>query len=264
MKQLIAILCIIIPSILKSQTLNDFKYFDKQYAYDSYLLITPAYALLWNSEAPNANAHRLNGFTGKLDMRKINYGTGERRYLYQHKLLFDLLLILNNQINGDGSAYYRQESSGLTTGILGWLSLGWNVVSTDRFCMAFGGNINDYFLTSSYRFDPESNNLTTIEPQGYWFAGGPSAFFDYLINSNFLIQAHASYSLGFWRAAKLEYGGTQIDDNYPNPHFAGLNLELQSRWGFITGIDYNFLLNRGDNPNNTQRLELMIGFRFPI
>lgn len=247
-----------------SQSLNEFRYFNREYADDLYLGIFPTFTFVSNGEAPNSTAHRIAGFTGKLDLRKVNFEMGERRFLYQHKLLFDMLLIIENQVTDDGSAYYRSEESGLTTGFIGWTSWAWNMFGNERYCVAPGVNINDYFLTNSYKLKAGSDNLTTIEPQGYWFAAGPSVFFDYALHNNFLLQTHASYSFGVWRAVNLEYDDTQIDDSYPNPHFGGLNFELHTRWGFFTGLDYNFLINRGDNPNNTNRLDVLIGFRFPV
>lgn len=258
------IVLIFSTSGVNSQSLDEFQYFNRKYADDLYLGIFPTFTFVSNREAPNPSAHRISGFTGKLDLRNVTFEMGERRFLYQHKLLFDMLLIIENQVNGDGSAYYRSEESGLTTGIIGWTSWGWNMFGNGRYCVASGVNINDYFLSNSYKLEANTDNLTTIEPQGYWFAAGPSVFFDYMLNKNFLLQTHASYSFGVWRAVNLEYDDTRVDDSYPNPHFGGLNFELHTRWGFFTGIDYNFLINRGNNPNNTKRFDILIGFRFPV
>jgi len=109
-----------------------------------------------------------------------------------------------------------------------------------------------------------SNKLITIEPQGYWFGTGPSVFVDYYINQYFILHGHMAYSAGFWRAEELDDNPEYVDDSYPNPHFGSINLIIQSKWGFMTGIDYNWLINRGENPNNTRRFDLIVGFRFPI
>lgn len=264
MKRYIILCVMLLPFFVTGQTLSEFKYFSKTYDDDIYIGLAPTYSFSWNSEAPDSEAHSVRGITGKLDIRKVNFKKGEKRYYYQHKLVFDMLLIIDNQINGDGSAYHRQEGSGFTTGWIGWFSMGWNIVGSDKFCLALGGNINDYFLTNSYRLDTDINNLTSLEPQGYWFAGGPSAFADYVLGKYFLFHSHFSYSLGFWRVVSLDYKGTQIDNSYPKPHFGGMNIELQSKFGLFGGVDYNWLINRGENPNNTKRIDIVFGFRLPL
>lgn len=263
MKIIIITLLFVFPVVLFGQSFRDFTYFNKEYADDTYLGIAPAFVLVSNRDAPNPEQHSLSGFSGTLELRKVNFDVGASRFLYRNKLVFDVLLIANNMINDDGSAYYRSESSGLTTGIIGWYSKTWNLYVNDRFCFALGGNLNDYFLTSSYRLD-ETDNLTTIEPNGYYFAAGPSMLFDYLINDNFILHTHASYSMSYWRAVNNTYGDVVEDDSYPKPHFAGVNIQLQSKWGVYAECDCNFLINRGNNPNKTKRLEFVLGFKLPL
>lgn len=258
------VLCFFCVPATLGQTLTDFTYFDKDYNDDTYLSTSWSYTFSSNPAAPNPAAHSVQGGTAKLDIRSVHFERGHSRSLYQHKLLFDMILILDNMINKDGSKYYREEGSGLTTGIIGWYSFGWNIISKDRLCVALGGNLNDYFITNSYRLDSSSTNLTSIEPQGYWFSGGPSAFADVYLNKYAIIHAMTSYSMGYWRAASLTYGGTQVDDSYPKPHFGGLSIELQTHWGAFVGLDHNWLINRGSNSNKTKRTDFLVGFKFPL
>lgn len=265
MKRFILSLYLILTTIIVfGQNLKDFSYFYRTFHEETYLSIFPTFTMVRNNDAPHPSAHALNGFTGKIEMRKINFDSGEKQYIYQHKLLFDMFLIVDDQINGDGSDYYRSETSGLTNGMIGWYSFGWNIISGDRFVLNAGINLNDYFLSNSYQVDSILNSLVSFEPQGYWFAAGPSFILSYSLNQYFIIQSHVTYSVGYWRAVSLSYAGVQEDDGYPHPHFGGLSLEIQSKYGLYAGIDHNWLINRGDIPNNTRRTDLFIGFRFPI
>ncbi len=263
MKSITLFLLVFLPFSLFCQSINDFKYFNKEYANDNYIGIAPTIVSISNNEAPNPEQHKISGLSGTLEIRKVNFDINDSRFLYRNKLVFDLFLIVDNMINDDGNAYYRSEGSGLTTGIIGWYSKTWNIYSNQRLCLSVGGNLNDYFLTSSYRLE-DTNSLSTNEPNGYYFSAGPSILFDFLVNKNFIVHAHANYSMSYWRAANNTYGDVIEDDSYPKPHFAGLNLQLQSKWGVYTEVDYNFLINRGNNPNNTKRIELIIGFKLPI
>lgn len=263
MKRLTLLVLMCITLSANSQDLSRFYYFDKPYEDDTYLDISLTFSFLRNPVAPYPSEHHLNGKSGDLSMRSIHYGLGESRFLYKHKLLFDLFLIVENQVNGDGSAYYRQVESSVTNGIIGWFSFGWNFISTDRLCMALGGNLNDYFLGNTYRIDT-FGHVKSYEPQGYWFAAGPSLFADYALTDFLVLHSHFSYSIGYWRAVSLDYADTEINDAYPKPHVAGLNIQLQTRWGIYTGLDYTRLINRGYNPNKTTRVDILLGFKFPL
>lgn len=249
-------------TICKAQKLDDFVFVDKQYGNDAYVDLVASYSISRNPKAPNPDGHHVQGFTGKLSLRSVHFDVGEQKTLYQHKLLFDLILIIDSHLAGNDKALARQEGSGLTTGIIGWYSTGWNVFKTDRLSGAIGVNLNDYFLTNSYRLDFPKDDLTSIEPQGYWFAAGPSVFLDVGLNKYFLLHTHAFYSMSYWRAASLSYA--ERNDHYPKPHFGNFSFEVQSKWALFAGMDYSWLINRGNNPNNTKRLDFLLGFRLPL
>ena len=241
-----------------------FKYLGDDYTGEMYLGTSATYSFLSNNEAPNPELHKLKGFSAKVDLRSTPWELGTVKYFMQYKLLGDLALIVDNQINDDGSAYYRQVSSSITNGLLGWHSFGWTFISNPRMSIALGANINDYFFGATYKVDslPQSGNLASPEPQGYYFAAGPSVLADIKLNNYLLLHLHGAYSFSYWRAVSLSYASE--DDSYPKPHFYQITTELMSPWGVFLGMDYNTLVNRGDLPNNTRRLDFQLGFRWVL
>ncbi len=258
------ILILTVISGLNAQSIRDFNYLKEEYNERTFIDINPTYTMVRNQAAPFPEHHKINGWSGSLTIRKADFSRGAWQYRYEHRLLFDLILILQNMVDGDGQKYYRSETSALTTGLIGWWSFAPNVIANDRLTVGVGANFNDYFLGASYRLDSLSQDLTTLEPQGYWFAGGPAFFSDLRLNSTFLLHMHASYSMGFWRAVSLSYADTEINDAFKKPHFGGINVQLQSRWGVFLGFSHNWLVNRSPNPNATTRSDIHIGFKLPL
>lgn len=255
-------LCFLLFTTVGNAQLSKFQYLQQDYNESVYLLGAGSHFMLSNEAAPRPEIHRRQGFTASLAVHKVDFDHDGGPFLYQNKLVFDLFLILNNQINGDGSEFWRKEASSLSTGVLGWFSKGWNVFSEDRFNIAVGGNLNDYFLVSSIRPDTSNSLLYSLEPQGYYFAGGPSLFADVALGKSFILHAHADYSMSYWRPATPSY--LTADESYLKPHFGSAQLSLQSRWGLFAGIDYNWVINRGNLPNDTKRVEVLFGMRFPL
>lgn len=262
--QLIGLLTLVNGNGVYAQSISDFNYLKEEYNERTFIDINPTYTMVRNNAAPYPEHHKLNGWSGSLTIRKVDFGRGKWQYRFEHRLLFDLILILQNMIDSDGKKYYRSESSGYTTGPIGWWSFGPNVIANNRMSMGIGANFNDYFLGASYHIDSLSQDLTTLEPQGYWFSGGPALFTDVRLNNTFLIHLHASYSFGFWRAVSLSYSDTEINDAYRKPDFGGVNVQLQSRWGVFLGFSHNWLINRTPNPNSTTRSDIHIGFKLPL
>lgn len=248
---------------LQAQSISDFTYLNGDY--EDELLIGLAFSNTFgsNNDAPNAEAHKLKGYSWEVNMRKVRLGTGEVSWRWQHKLLGDMTILVRD-IFKDNSNYYRKENSGLTSGYLGWWNWTWNLHKPQKHLISAGFNLHDYFLTSSYHVDslPENDDLISLEPQGYYFSAGPSLAAQYQVSDWLLMETVASYSLSYWRAVSLTYA---LEDNdYPKPHWGQLNLGLISKWGFYADMNYNWVINRGDLPNNTKRFDILLGFRFRV
>lgn len=250
-----------------SQTLADFSYLNDTYGDDElYIGINPTYSFVTNKAAPNPANHALNGFSGDLSMRKVNFDQGKVSWNWQHKLLPDLFLLVGKAFKeNDASVLNREENTALTCGIIGWLDFTWALNRPDgRFQASLGINHHDYFYGSTYAVDTiPSQNWASFDPQGYYFAAGPVVKLNYLVSSFLMVEMSNAYSFSYWRAVSLTYA-TNPSDDYPLPYFGQIDLELQTAWGLFGGFNYNWIKNRGNIPAAGKRLDLIFGFRFMV
>jgi len=70
-----------------------------------------------------------------------------------------------------------------------------------------------------------------------------------------------SYSISYWKAIDVP-NAKNPDPNYPLPHWGQIDFEIQSKWGVFSGFNYNWIINRGINPNAGTRFDFIFGFRF--
>lgn len=246
-----------------SQNLHEFEYLGDPYgANELYLGLYPTFSMVSNSAAPNPSNHKLNGWSGEISLRKVNFDQGKLRWSWQQKMFVDVVLLLNEALIQDESAINRKVGTGLSCGPLGWIDLSWNLLDTNKkHQVSLGINHNDYFYAST--FDPDTSTVGVIspEPQGYYLAAGPSVIVNYLFNEYLMAELSTSYSFSYVKPVDLDYAYNP-DPNYPKPHWGQIDLELQSKWGFFTGFNYNWIINRGDIPAKGKRFDLLVGFRF--
>jgi hypothetical protein len=245
-----------------AQSLADFSVGKNEYYGNGHWGFALSISSLSNSAAPNPSVHSITGLALKVDYKKYNLEKGGKRMFFQNKTIGDALFILGSEITS-GKGAERGENSTITTGLIGWTSWGWNIVAKDKATVALGFNLNDYIIGSTYVYtnaQGQKQTPITTEPQGYYWAGGPSLFFDYQISENLNLQTFAAYSLSFWRAVSLSYA--EKDNSYAKPHFLEFNAELQTKFHLYGGIDFTTLINRGDLPNSTKRFDVIVGYRF--
>ncbi|MCG9879619.1 MAG: hypothetical protein MH472_03380 [Bacteroidia bacterium] len=100
------------------------------------------------------------------------------------------------------------------------------------------------------------------EPQGWQIGAGPSIGLVRHLNNSFLLIGSSSYTISFAKPVDISYA--KADNAYPKPHFLHGNLTLMSKWGFFAEAQFVKLLNQGNLPNSTQRLDLKLGFSFVL
>lgn len=243
-----------------SQSFTDFDKQKSAYYDEPHFGFSLAYTSMSNPDAPYHEVHRQSGFTMQIYYKKYNLDKGDTRMYWQNKSIGDLLNLLVREIQTDKGA--EREEGSVLSDLIGKTSWGWNVNNARRLSTAVGFNLNDYIIGATYaeRFNGEPVNLKTSEPQGYYWATGPSVFVDYVLTNDLVLQAFASYSLSMFRAVSVS--NAVKDKSYPKPHFANINIELQTSLRLYGGIDYTWLINRGALPNKTRRLDVVVGFRF--
>ncbi|KAB1064872.1 hypothetical protein [Salibacter halophilus] len=249
-----------------AQSVNDLGWFRDSYTDQTYIGLGLNHTWISNDEAPNPDAHKRSGWTVKLESRKITYEQWKSSRYWEHKMFGDIINYYANYRKGDASIYVS-ESSHISTGLFGWWSWVWNVTKPGRFSAAGGLNLNDFFLHSSYVKDENSqydriSNKTRIEPNGYYFATGPSIRMNYMITSGIQLEYFGSLSIPFGRVTPEDFENQ--NDDYPNPFFLNNNVEIISSYGFYAGFSFTDIINRGDNPNSSMRRDAYLGFRIKL
>lgn len=261
---IVAILMFGCLHVSQAQKLDEFLWMGEDYAGETFMGFSYNQALVTNSTAPNSDNHTQKGWSIKIDIRGTNYEKGEARVNYNNKLLGDLISYSSGIISGEASVY-QTESSSLTTGLLGWLSVMWNLNKPNRFQMALGFNINDYMLTSAYVADTSrafsNNNSIVQEPNGYYFTAGPSLAANLMVTKYFMVEYHGTLSIPYYRYKQNEL---VTDGNYKTPYFINHSVEVVTPIGLFVGYELNGIENRGDLPNNTKRADWLLGFRLML
>ena len=251
----------------RAQSLDKFEYLGELYANnESYLGLYPTYTFVRNKVAPNPQNQSIQGWTGEIHFRKVNFNQFKGRFTLQQKMFVDVFLILDKALQkGDPNAILRKEHTSLTTGIIGWLDYVININKpTGRFLFALGVNHNDYFYGSTYADTTQNGrNWSTYDPQGYYFAAGPTATLNFLPFNFLMVETSFSYSVSYKKMLDVTYA-TNPSPTYPLPHWGQLDVELQTKWGFFTGFNYNWIINKGNILNKGKRLDLLFGFRFML
>lgn len=182
---------------------------------------------------------------------------------YEHKQLGDLIALLPKVIK-NSNAIYRTESTPLSCGLIGWWNWTMNFNEGNNFLIAGGMNLHDYFYGSYTRDSLKGNafGFSTYEPQGWYWAAGPSLSSLYAPSEHFTLEATTSYSISFWRPISLS--DAKVNNDYKKPHWFQFNLGLMTTWGVFMQFSYNKIINRGDIPNNGKRWDYLLGYRFNI
>lgn len=251
---------------VQSQDLDEFRWFGDDYEDGLFMGIGYNNVHMSNKEAPNPKKHDFTGNTFKLDFKNVNLEKGSVSWYFETKLLGDMVYFLSGLIKGSESAY-QEEESGLSSGLLGWHSFLWNITEPKKYQLSVGANFSDFFLTAAYPEDesrPYSNPSNNIvqEPNGNYYAIGPSAGARYLINSFLMAEYVADLSIPFGKLDSEDLA--DYDGKYKNPFFFNHSLELITSKGLYVGYEHTSLMNRGDLPNNTKRRELYIGMRIKL
>lgn len=248
---------------LYCQTLADYRYLNEVLDDESFFGVGISRSHLANPAAPSPENHSQSAFTLYFDIRKIRLQPGKASIYFTNQLLGDLLLLLQRTTENP-SAFNRSESSSISSGLLGWINVGWNLSGPGKFQPFLGFNHNDYFIGSTYVSDtiPYNANQGTYEPQGYYFAAGPMAGFRASLGKFAILESRTTYSLSYLRPVSVSYAVR--NDDYPKPHFLNIQLECMTKWGLFGQLQTHRMINRGDIPNNTRRWDATLGFRFML
>ena len=266
MIRLTALLLVVflIGTSVYSQSLESFQYLGDPFSGYGYLGVSYSHSRTKNEDVPRPDMHNLSGNFFELNYKHQNLNKGTWQYDLRGKMYTDVIKQLIDIIGDRESAYTQLENTGLTTGPLGWHTFAYNAAGSNRVLISPGIHLNDYFFFVNARdakdVDKERPELTTKEPQGYYFGAGPSFLLSVVPSKYLMINIKSQYSLTYWRPVSVS--DAVKDDAYPKPHFFGFTTEFLTPWGIYFEIDHNRLINRGDLPNAAMRTDFNIGFKF--
>jgi hypothetical protein len=211
-----------------SQSLQSFKYLGDKFSGYGYLGVAYSNVRMQNNAVPQPDMHNLQGHFVELNYKHQNLSKGKWQYDLRAKMYTDVIKQLIDLIADNNSVWNQSESSGLSTGPLGWHTFAFNTFETDRVLVSPGVHLNDYFFYTNARSVQDEGkdfaSLTTQEPQGYYFGAGPSLLVSVLPTKFLLINLKSQYSATYWRPVSAS--GAQVNAGYPKPHFVGLTTEL--------------------------------------
>lgn len=257
-------LTLVIAQLSIAQSLETFEYLGDKFSGYGYLGVALSHSRIQNEVVPRPDRHNLRGNFAEFNYKHQDFRIGKGQYDIRAKMYTDVFRQFLDIFNETESAYSQAENSALSTGPLGWHTFALNVAGTDKVLFSPGFHLNDYFIFANVRdiadVDRDNPQLTTYEPQGYYFGAGPSALFSVLTSKYLLINVKTQYSMTYWRPVNVSQA--VVDDEYPKPHIFGLTTEFLTPLGVYFEIDHNRLLNRGDIPNSTIRTDFNLGFKF--
>ena len=264
MKAWLALVLTLASLCANSQTLQSFNYLGDKFSGFGYFGVAYSNVRMKNDAVPQPDMHDLQGHFLELNYKHQNLAKGKWQYDLRGKMYTDVIKQLIDMIVGNNSVWNQSESTGLSTGPIGWHTFAYNTLETKKFLFSPGIHANDYFFFTNARSKQDEGRefavLTTQEPQGYYFGAGPSLLVSVLPSKFLLINFKSQYSFTYWRPVSAS--GAIVNDNYPKPHFVGLTTEFVTPWGVFFEIDHNRIINRGNIPNTARRTDFNIGFKF--
>lgn len=263
MKRLLGIALFLgLAAIGKSQTLKEFTYLKDRFHQESYFNFSAMLANIDNPAAPNnREAHKQSVPFIDLYLLKPNFNKGGLNRRSDYKLLPDIFWLFKQITEKDEKKMYANQSSTLTGGIIGWHHWTWNVTAKPQHCLSLGFTLSDYFIGSIYQ-DNSNNNIILHEPQGWQIGAGPVVSVSQRLSNSFILIGSTAYVPSFLKPVNVSYA--KVEDAYPKPHFLHANFTLISKWGFFAEGQFVQLINLGNLPNQTRRLDLKLGFAFVL
>ena len=247
----------------QSQTsVESFTYLGERYgANESYLGFNPTLSMLRNKVAPYPERHTVNALSFDFNYKRVDTDRGGIRLNINNKSIGDLVSLLRSVTKGEKDIYV-EENTYLGT-LLAQIDLDVNLNKPNgRIQYSIGVSHTDYLYAARYTVD-SLNGQFTLNPQGWYLTVGPHLMVNFVL-SDFL-QAELSGGYGFTYARPINVEDAyQPNAFYPDPDFANVKLELQSKWGLYACSHYSWINNRGPIPSSGKRMDLFLGFRFML
>lgn len=153
-------------------------------------------------------------------------------------------LFLEDLVPGIADLFSPKEQKQRISNVLGSLSYGLNVYSTDKLIVSAGLNASDYY---TYMIPVKVNNIS-LTKNPWFYTVGSFARADYALNEKFLLRVRNHISLY-----------TVEDFDKQAPLFIKTGVELISIKGLFVGAEYVAMTNYFQSTTNS--LNFRLGFR---
>lgn len=260
-KHFVFFCCFIYCQLLGAQNLSSFTYLKDVFEGERYYFVSASLVNLSNSKAlGNPANHKQSVPFFDIYFLKPNFKKAGLNRRVDYKLITDIFWLFKTITEKDESKLNAEVSSTLSGGLLGWHMYHWNIVAKPRQCLSLGLSVNDYFMGAIY--SDSLGQISLQEPQGWQIGLGPAVGFTQELNAQFMLLVSSAYVFNVLRPVSVTYA---IENNsYPKPQVFHANLTLMSKWGAFAEAQVIQLINRGNIPNATRRLDLKLGFAFVL
>jgi hypothetical protein len=248
-------------SFVHAQSLKKFTYLKDKFEDEGYIMVSGALVKLSNNKAPyQPEVHSQTVPFIDIYFLKPRFSSGGLNRRVDYKLMTDIFWLFKTITEKDESKLYASVSSTISGGLIGWHMFHWNVIAKEKQCVSLGFSLNDYFIGAIYQDSLGQASLQ--EPQGWQIGVGPALGFTQQLSNEFVLMASSAYVVNVLRPVSISYA--KEDNSYPKPHVWHGNITLMSKWGVFTEMQITQLINRGNIPNSTRRIDLKLGFAFVL
>lgn len=185
------------------------------------------------------------------ELEKNSAEKGGKHHYWRFRLANDIWATFFNLM---GAPISSIELGGISSGFLGELGLGWNVIARDKMNFHLGLAMGDYILFT--------NNMED-GLQGWYFGLGPKAGYDMQLNPWLSLQVSSSAIYGY----PSEKAFRKIPANgYPEyyedarPFLFSLRTELNTKSDLYFAVDY--LSPISGHSVSMSRLDFIFGFKY--
>ena len=185
---------------------------------------------------------------------------GRARIRIENPTLGDAIFLLARTINGKPLTTESGLEYAHGAGFMGWYQVYKNLVVKEKMIFSFGGSFGDYIFGME-RFSGSGSNTITLDPAGYFFAGGPAMILGFSIGNGLMLDTYLNYDLSFAKV-KYERPGYTPVAGYPKPHFLTLGADITHKSGLWFGFKMNSVVDLGDVNAKSRRMDISIGYYF--
>lgn len=214
--------------------------------YSTHTISGPSGGLV-NSDYQFSNSYPSLGF----ELEKNSADKGGKHHYWRFRMANDIWAVFGQVM---GVPINSVAVGGITSGFLGELGLGWNVIARNKSNFHLGLALGDYILFT--------NNMED-GLQGWYFGIGPKAGYDLQLNSWLCLQTSSSAIYGYPSEKafrKIPANGYTDGQEDVRPFLFSLRTELAAKNDLYFAVDY--LTPITGHSVKMSRIDFIFGFKY--